>query len=207
MNKLKNSIYEIGIDEAGRGPLFGNVYACAVVWEQELNNDLINDSKKLSKKKRKIAYDWIKENIKYYGIGYATNEEIDELNILQATKLAMKRAIDKCIEKINNQFKIKSIIIDGCYWEKYHSEFCDENIKLESVVKGDSKYLSIASASILAKEYHDEHIKQLIDLDNSLNEKYNLLKNMGYGTKAHIQGIKEYGLSKYHRKSFKLKSC
>ena len=206
MNKYKNSEYEIGIDEAGRGPLFGNVFACALVWNQDLENDLINDSKKLSKKKRKIAFDWIKDNIKFYGIGYATNQEIDEINILQATKLAMKRAIDDCNKKINNQLKIDSIIIDGCNWEKYHNELCDKKIKLESVVKGDSKYLSIAAASILAKEYHDEHIKNLLNLDPTLDSKYNLLKNMGYGTKAHREGIKQYGLSEYHRKSFKLKN-
>jgi ribonuclease HII len=185
---------ECGIDEAGRGPLLGNVYAAAVVLDQNLiiPENLIIDSKKLSKKKRKIAFDWIKENIKNYGIGFATNEEIDNINILEATKLAMDRAIN------NLPIKPTHFIIDGAGWEK---KFNDLNVL--SVVKGDNLYYSIAAASILAKEYHDEHIRNIC-IENEVLNKYDLLNNMGYGTKKHIDAIKLHGYTNYHRKSFTL---
>ena len=185
---------ECGIDEAGRGPLFGNVYAAVVILDQNLiiPENLIIDSKKLSKKKRKIAFDWIKENIKNYGIGFATNEEIDKINILEATKLAMERAIN------NLPIKPTHFIIDGAGWEK---KFNDLNVL--SVVKGDNLYYSIAAASILAKEYHDEHIRNIC-IENELLNKYDLLNNMGYGTKKHIDAIKLHGYTGYHRKSFSI---
>jgi ribonuclease HII len=187
---------EIGLDESGRGPLIGNVYAGAVIWENDLKppDGLIVDSKKLSSKKRKDALDWIKKNIKNYSIGYATNEEIDAINILEATKLAMQRAID------NLPIKTEYLLIDGTGWEKKFTQY-----KVKSIVKGDSKYYSIAAASILAKEYHDEHILNMCSLDDSLIEKYSLNKNMGYASKKHIDGIKLHGYTPYHRKSFKLK--
>jgi ribonuclease HII len=187
---------EIGLDEAGRGPLIGNVYAGAVIWDNDLNppDGLIIDSKKLSSKKRKIALEWIKQNVKNYSVGYATNEEIDNINILEATKLAMQRAIDGLLIKTDH------LIIDGTGWEKKFT-----NYKVKSIVKGDSKYYSIAAASILAKEYHDDHILNLCSLDNSLIDKYSLNKNMGYASKKHIDGIKLNGYTSYHRKSFKLK--
>lgn len=192
---------EIGLDEAGRGPLIGNVYAGAVIWDPELKppDGLITDSKKLSEKKRKLALEWIKQNIKYYGVGFATNEEIDKINILEATKLAMDRAIDNLKTKAVQQ-DLNHLIIDGTGWEK---KFTNYNVK--SIVKGDSKYYSIAAASILAKEYHDEHILELCSKEPSLNEKYCLASNMGYASAKHIQGIKEYGYTDLHRKSFKLK--
>nr|QFG74262.1 MAG: ribonuclease HII [Megaviridae environmental sample] len=205
MLKFKNSYYEIGVDEAGRGPLIGPVYAAAVFWDKPSNESII-DSKKLTKKKRKLAYEWITENIKYYGIGSASVEEIDNLNILHATKLAMKRAINNLIDKLSeDNIKPKHVIIDGCYWEKYHEFMCDKTINLESVVKGDNKYLSIAAASILAKESHDNYIRDLVNLNPLLDANYKLLSNMGYGTKAHREGIIKHGLSAEHRKSFKIK--
>ena len=190
---------EIGLDEAGRGPLIGNVYAGAVIWDPELKppDGLITDSKKLSEKKRKLALEWIKQNINYYGVGFATNEEIDKINILEATKLAMDRAIDNLKTKAVQQ-DLNHLIIDGTGWEK---KFTNYNVK--SIVKGDSKYYSIAAASILAKEYHDEHILELCSKDPSLNEKYCLSSNMGYASAKHIQGIKEHGYTNLHRKSFK----
>jgi len=192
---------EIGLDEAGRGPLIGNVYAGAVIWDPELKppDGLITDSKKLSVKKRKLALEWIKQHVKYYGVGFATNEEIDKINILEATKLAMDRAIDNLKSK-GVQTDLNDLIIDGVGWEK---KFTNYNVM--SVVKGDSKYYSIASASILAKEYHDEHILELCSKDPSLNDKYSLSSNMGYASAKHIQGIKEHGYTNLHRKSFKLK--
>ena len=194
MKKFKLNINEAGVDEAGRGPLIGRVYAGAVIWGNLDKCELITDSKKLSKKKRKLAFDWIKENIDNWAVGYATEKEIDNLNILEATKLAMKRAI------ANLPVKPSNVVIDGVRWEKLSNEI---NIPVSSEVKGDSKFYSIAAASIIAKEYHDEHIREICQEDNTLNDKYDLLKNMGYGTKNHIKGIEENGICKYHRCSFK----
>jgi len=189
------NIIECGIDEAGRGPLFGNVYAAAVILDSNLiiPEKLIIDSKKLSKKKRKDAYEWIIQNVKNYAIGFATNEEIDTINILEATKLAMERAIN------NLPIKPTHYIIDGIGWEKKFN-----NLNATSIIKGDNKYFSIAAASILAKESHDNHIKELIEKNNELNN-YDLINNMGYGTKKHIEAISKYGYSSYHRKSFIIK--
>ena len=190
---------EIGIDEAGRGPLIGRVYAGAVIWGKDtLDNPIINDSKKLSAKKRKIALDWIKQNVKAWGVGYAEPKEIDQINILEATKLAMQRAIDNLRTNYNLQNENISLIIDGTGWE---NKFTNYNVK--SFVKGDSKYLSIAAASIIAKEYHDDYIKDLCTTNPDLDKKYNLLSNMGYGTKKHFLGLEQYGNSTFHRLTFK----
>ena len=198
MELYHDNKYEIAIDEAGRGPFFGPVFAGAVILgDIDTDNDIckiINDSKKLSKKKRVICEEWIKENVLDYGVGFATAEEIDELNILQATKLAMNRAI----ENINYENK-ELLVIDGVRWE---NQFDIESV---SIIKGDATYFNIACASILAKEAHDRFIEELCDKNPELNTRYDLLKNMGYGTKKHIEGIKEYGLSDYHRKTFKIK--
>jgi len=188
-----NNYNEIGIDEAGRGPLIGRVYAGAVIWPN-LECDLIKDSKKLSKKKREKALDWIKTNITHWGVGYAEHYEIDQYNILEATKLAMQRAMDNLNVNINDY----ELIIDGYGWYKKFPDY-----KVHSVVDGDNKYYSIAAASIIAKEYHDNYIKELCAEDQDLDNKYGILKNMGYGTKKHMEGIKMHGISNYHRKSFK----
>ena len=128
---------EIGIDEAGRGPLIGRVYAGAVIWGKDtLDNPIINDSKKLSAKKRKIALEWIKQNVKAWGVGYAEPKEIDQINILEATKLAMQRAIDNLRTNYNLQNENITLIIDGTGWE---NKFTNYNVK--SFIKGDSKYL------------------------------------------------------------------
>lgn len=198
LNKYNND-YEIGIDEAGRGPLIGRVYAGAVIWGPNTTNcDLITDSKKLSAKKRAKALEWIKSNVLTWGVGFAEPAEIDSINILNATKLAMDRAIDNLKQSIKSDLSLNNLIIDGCGWEK---KFTDYNVK--SIIKGDAKYLSIAAASIIAKEYHDEHIKQLCQNNPELNEKYDLENNMGYGTKKHLEGLAVHGNSPYHRKSFK----
>jgi len=190
---------EIGIDEAGRGPLIGRVYAGAVIWGKDTpENLIINDSKKLSAKKRGLALEWIKSNVKAWGVGFAEPEEIDKINILEATKLAMDRAVQNLITNFNLQNQNISLIIDGSGWEK---KFKDYSVK--SFVKGDAKYLSIAAASIIAKEFHDDYIKNLCSINPELNEKYCLLSNMGYGTKKHLLGLENYGNSVFHRKSFK----
>ena len=188
---------EIGLDEAGRGPLIGRVYAGAVIWGDK-DCDLINDSKKLSQKKRKIALEWIKNNVVAFGVGFIDASEIDEINILEATKKAMDNAIIDLKDKLNNNFIIKNLIIDGIGWEK---KFNNYNVK--SIIKGDSKYYSIAAASIIAKEYHDDYIIDLCEKYPDLVNKYDLLNNKGYGTKKHLEGIEKYGISQFHRKSFK----
>jgi ribonuclease HII len=189
--------YEVGIDEAGRGPLFGRVYAGAVILGPNISEcDLIKDSKKISPKKRGVALNWIKTNVLAWGVGWADPIEIDNINILEATKLSMSRAIIDLQSKYNNN--ITNLIIDGIGWDHKFTNF---NVK--SIIKGDAKYLSIAAASIIAKEYHDEHIKQLCIEHPELNEKYDLINNMGYGTKKHFIGIQNHGISDYHRKSFK----
>ena len=194
-----NPKLEIGIDEAGRGPLIGRVYAGAVIWGNNTpHNPIINDSKKLSVKKRAIALEWIKTNVQAWGVGWADSEEIDQINILEATKLAMDRAIQNLITTFNLSGNDITLIIDGTGWEKKFT-----NYNVNSIVKGDSKFLSIAAASIIAKEYHDQYIKDLCSAKPELNEKYGLLSNMGYGTKKHISGIEQYGNSEYHRKTFK----
>lgn len=199
MNNFKYNKNEIGVDEAGRGPFFGPVFAAAVVWGDAPDNELIKDSKKLSEKKRKLALEWIVNNVKSYGVGHCSAEEIDNYGILNATKIAMDRAV-------NNLSNIKSnnmILIDGIGWEQKEFNFTN---KVESIVKGDSKYRNIAAASILAKEYHDMKIKDICENNSELNIKYDLLKNKGYGTKKHIEGIKLHGFSEFHRKSFNIKS-
>jgi ribonuclease HII len=198
MNKYYFDFDEIGVDEAGRGPLIGRVYAAAVILgdikDDIKDNILINDSKKMSRLQREKAYIWIKDNVKSYSIGFAEPYEIDDINILEATRLAMKRAIDG----ISNSNNSNRVIIDGPRWEK---KFDGYDVK--SIIKGDSKYFSIASASILAKEEHDKYIKKICEDNPILHERYDLLNNMGYGTKKHLDGIKKYGISEYHRKSFK----
>lgn len=197
---------EMGIDEAGRGPLIGRVYAASVfignhqVDINNIQNIYINDSKKMSPLQRERAEKWIKENVEAYSVCFSEASEIDEINILEATKMAMQRCVDE-IQNIHPH--VKRLVIDGCRWEK---KFDSEKYEVHSVVKGDATYLSIAMASILAKQEHDRYIVQLCRDHPFLNERYDLLNNMGYGTKRHIEGIKKYGLSEFHRRSFKLKN-
>ena len=194
-NKLNENQIEAGLDEAGRGPLIGRVYAGVVNWGNTPINDNVMDSKKLSRKKRGEVLEWIQQNVDEWAVGWTEPDEIDSINILEATKLAMLRALEQL------EFKPEYLIIDGIGWEE---KFPSYNIK--SIIKGDAIYYSIAAASIIAKEYHDDHIKTLCINHPELIEKYDLLNNMGYGTRKHIEGIKKYGLSEFHRKSFKLKN-
>jgi ribonuclease HII len=185
-------IIEVGLDEAGRGPLIGRVYAAVVNWGKTDINENVMDSKKLSSKKRGEVLKWIQSNVDEWAVGWAEPKEIDDINILEATKLAMSRALDIL------DIKPTHLIIDGIGWEKKFP-----NYKVQSVVKGDANYYSIAAASIIAKEYHDEYIKNLCKEKPELNEKYDLLSNMGYGTRKHLLGLEKHGISKYHRKTFK----
>jgi len=191
------SFNEIGIDEAGRGPLIGRVYAGAVIWPENLiPSPLIKDSKKLSPKKRKLALEWIQNNIPNWSVGFAEHYEIDEINILNATALAMERAVIN----LNINTDDYELVIDGNDWYKKLPQY-----KVHSIIDGDNKIYSIAAASIIAKEHHDMYIIKLCQDNNDLDIMYGLTKNMGYGTKVHLEGIKKYGISPYHRKSFK--SC
>lgn len=212
METFKISKFDIAIDEAGRGPFCGPVCAGAVIWGDSPSPiDIIKDSKKLSRKKRKQALNWILENIKFYGVGISTEKEIDELGIFDATKLAMVRAIDDIFNK--NKFLLDelgdnkiNLTIDGIGWDK--KEFNTTNNisinKIIPVIKGDTKYCNIAAASIIAKEFHDDEIDRFCLDNKEIAEKYDLINNKGYGTKKHRDGIIKFGLSDYHRKSYNI---
>lgn len=183
----KGNKYICGVDEVGRGPLYGPVVACAIVMKKNYKNNEINDSKKLTEKKRESLYDEIINNSVSYGIGVISAKTIDKINILEATKLAMKDAINECNKKI----KIDHILIDAVK--------LDINIPSTSIIKGDEKSFSIACASIIAKVTRD---RMMIE-DSKKHKEYGFDKHKGYGTKKHIEAVKTYGVLKDHRKSFK----
>ncbi len=181
----KNGIkYIAGIDEVGRGPLVGPVVTAAVILPIDYYDERINDSKKLSEKKREMLYDVIMENAISVGIGISSNEVIDEINILEATKKAM-------LESINNlSVKPEHLLIDAVK--------LNTDIPQTSIIKGDAKSQSIAAASIIAKVTRD---RMLVELDK-LHPEYDFKHNKGYGTKKHIEALYKYGALKEHRKSF-----
>lgn len=189
-NKLWKSGYRFiaGIDEAGRGPLAGPVVAAAVVFPIGYYNDEINDSKKLTAKKRNELFEIIKNDAYFSGVGIVDNDIIDDINILNATFLAMKLALKNLAERPD------FLLIDG-------NRFCEIDIPHQLIVKGDSRSLSIAAASIIAKVTRDRIMVQITDD----YPEYNLAKHKGYGTKEHIAMIKKYGRSPIHRKSFLLR--
>jgi ribonuclease HII len=177
---------EAGLDEAGRGCLAGPVVAAAVIVPKNFKNDLIKDSKKLSEKQRLIAFDIIKKEALDYSVSFVTPQEIDKLNILQATMLAMHN----CLDFLKLDFK--HVIVDGNYFKQY------KDIDYHTVVKGDDLYYSIAAASILAKVSRDEYMKEL---HNNFSE-YQWESNKGYGSSNHIETIKKNGITEHHRLSF-----
>lgn len=185
-NELINKGYKLiaGIDEAGRGPLVGPVFAAAVIFPKGYTNKLINDSKKLTAKKREELYNIIIKDAIDYSIAFATSKEIDKLNILGATKLAMKRAL----KDLNNY---DYALIDAVKLE--------EDINHLSIIKGDQKSISIAAASILAKVERDKYME---DLHNKYPE-YDFINNKGYPTKKHLNFIKEHGIFDEYRFTFK----
>lgn len=177
-----------GIDEVGRGPLAGPVYAACVVLPDDFDVLGIYDSKKISEKKREALSEVIRERAVAYGLGIADSSEIDEINILEATKLAMKRAVDECSEKLGA--KPDYLLVDALK--------LDSGIPCEAIVKGDEKSLSIAAASIVAKVARDKYMEEL-------DEKYpgyGFASNKGYGTAAHYEGLRNIGISDIHRRSF-----
>jgi ribonuclease HII len=200
-----NNNYEAGIDESNRGGLIGSVVsACVVLKKAETEEELkiykeIKDSKKLTKKKRQYLSNYIKTNALTYGISSIDNDEIDNNNILKSTLKAMSIATNIAY----NKYKFNKIYIDGPYYNPYIPPGEDsEFIPYECINKGDSTYTCIAAASILAKEQHNENIIKLVN-DNPELEKYDLINNHGYGTKKHLDAINKYGVTKWHRKSYK----
>ncbi len=174
-----------GVDEAGRGPLAGPVFAGAVILPENYSHEILNDSKKLSEKKRDLVYDDIIKDAIAWSVGVATEQEIDEINILNATFLAMKRAVDGLSIKPDLAF------IDG-------NRYPNTGVKEITIVKGDSKCMSVAAASIIAKVSRDRFMQKV----DEQYPQYQFSKHKGYGTKLHYEMIEKYGVSPVHRKTF-----
>ena len=184
-NKYSDLAYVAGIDEAGRGPLAGPVVAAAVILPKDIFLPFLNDSKKVTEKRRDVLFDEIKQNAIAYGIGIASNTLIDEINILQATYEAMREAINE-LEKTPDVLLVDAVHIP------------DINIKQVGIVKGDAKSVNIAAASILAKVTRDRLMAEY----DKIYPEYGLASNKGYGTATHIAALKEIGPCAIHRKSF-----
>ena len=200
LNHYYEGLIEAGCDEAGRGCLAGAVYAAAVILPPDYHNADLNDSKQLTEKKRYMLREQIERDAVSWAVGIVTPEEIDKINILQASFLAMHRAIDQltpCPE---------ALIIDGNRFTPYHSIIGGGTSRAEAalprttIVKGDGKYLAIAAASILAKTYRDDYMNRLAEE----YPQYDWRSNKGYPTKKHRQAIREYGVTPYHRLSYNL---
>ena len=193
-----SELLEVGIDEAGRGPMFGRVYTAAAIIPQDdtFVQPFIKDSKKLSEKKRKEAFEFIKENAIDWSVSWKDETYIDNRNIYNATYESMHTTLDQL------NVRPEYILVDGSDFQIY-TENC-EIIPHKCVVKGDNEYASIAAASILAKVSRDNYIDEMCDKYPLLDEYYDLRNNKGYGTKKHLDGIRDYGISPWHRKSFGL---
>lgn len=195
-------VVEAGCDEAGRGPLAGSVFAAAVILAPHLVDNeqhrewlsLLNDSKQLTDKQRMYLRPMIEQHAQAWAVVEVTAEEIDQINILNASIIGMQRALAKL------SVTPQHIIVDGNKWKPYISEGQVMEIPARTVVKGDGKYLSIAAASVLAKTYRDEYMLRL----HEQYPQYHWDTNMGYPTKAHYEAIQQYGITPYHRKTFRL---
>lgn len=202
-------VIEAGCDEAGRGPLAGSVYAAAVILPPDYKNEKLNDSKKLTEKQRYALREEIERDAIAWSLGIVTPKEIDEMNILRASITAMHRALDGL------KVRPEHIIVDGNRFYPYFEPVAiqpevlplnggdvkrTERVSHTTIVKGDGKYLSIAAASILAKTYRDDYMREL----HKEYPQYGWDKNAGYPTKAHREAIKQYGTTPYHRMSFNL---
>ena len=189
---------EAGCDEAGRGCLAGSVYAAAVILPDDYQNEFLNDSKQLTEKRRYELRSIIERDAVAWAVGIVTPEEIDKINILNASILAMHRALD--------QLKVRpeAIIVDGNRFKKYSPPLFGggrgEALPHTTIVKGDGKYLAIAAASILAKTYRDDYMNRLAEE----YPQYDWRSNKGYPTKKHRDAIRQYGITPYHRKSYNL---
>lgn len=195
-------VIEAGCDEAGRGPLAGSVFAAAVVIDPNLAEEeehqewlaMLNDSKQLTDKQREYLRPLIEQHADAWAVVEVTAEEIDRINILNASIIGMQRALNRLT------LRPQHIIVDGNKWKPYIPEGEVMEIPARTVVKGDGKYLSIAAASVLAKTYRDEYMMKL----HQQYPQYHWDTNMGYPTKAHYEAIRQYGITPYHRKTFKL---
>ena len=217
-------MYKIGLDEVARGPLFGPIFAGAVVLNDDTpNHKWLKDSKKTTKKRRAVVREWIENEALYWSVAQVNTKTIDIINIRNANKLVMELAIRKLINEMSHDEidlqKIK-LLVDGIdfngttHFGQYDdSEFMKDvdvyippmlacDIEHQNVIKGDQLFPCISAASVLAKEHHDDYIKDLIARDPTLDSKYGLSTNMGYGTKRHIDGLKEFGVTSNHRMSF-----
>ena len=198
LGKYYEGKVEAGCDEAGRGCLVGSVYAAAVILPDGYQNELLNDSKQLTEKRRYQLREIIERDAVAWAVGIVTPEEIDKINILNASILAMHRALD--------QLKVRpeAIIVDGNRFKKYSPPLFGggrgEALPHTTIVKGDGKYLAIAAASILAKTYRDDYMNRLAEE----YPQYDWLSNKGYPTKKHREAIRQYGITPYHRKSYNL---
>jgi ribonuclease HII len=186
--QLNPDLLECGTDEAGRGCLAGPVTAAAVILPNDFNNKILNDSKQLTEAKRNLLKPIIEDSSLTYGVTHIFMEEIDEINILNASILAMQKSIAQL------QPQPEYIVVDGNRFKPYH------NIPYTCVIKGDGKYLNIAAASVLAKTYRDTFMEKI----HEEYPMYNWKKNKGYPTTEHRDAIRKYGITKYHRKSFRL---
>lgn len=187
-NHYYEGMIEAGCDEAGRGCLAGSVYAAAVILPPDYKNELLNDSKKLTDRKRKQLREVIERDAVAWAVGIVTPEEIDKINILNASFLAMHSALD--------QLKVRpeAVIVDGNRFKPY------KDLPYTTIVKGDGKYMAIAAASILAKTYRDDYMDGLAEE----YPQYDWKSNKGYPTKRHREAIRQYGVTPYHRMSYNL---
>ena len=207
------TIIEIGIDEAGRGPMFGRVYAGVAVLPKDdsFDHSQMKDSKKFhSKKKIDQVAEYIKENAIAWAVEYEDEQTIDEINILQATQSAMHKGIKNVLSQLSKLTDINYdkilLLVDGNYFKPFtilnKNKTKLETIKYQMVEGGDNKYTSIAAASILAKVERDTYIDKLCEENPELIEHYGIDSNKGYGSKKHMDGIKQHGITKWHRKTF-----
>ena len=198
----KEGLIEAGCDEAGRGCLAGPVFAAAVILPSDFRNEMLNDSKQLTEKKRYQLREVIEREALAWAVGIVDNNEIDKINILNASILAMHRALDQLT------IRPEYIIVDGNRWKPYQELTANDNVNdnepkvvpATTIVKGDGKYLSIASASILAKTYRDDFMLRI----HEEFPQYHWDKNKGYPAKVHREAIRQYGTTPYHRMSFNL---
>lgn len=198
LNHYYTGKVEAGCDEAGRGCLAGSVYAAAVIFPEDYQNAELNDSKQLTARRRKLLRDIIQRDAVAWAVGVVTPEEIDRINILNASILAMHRALNQL------QVRPEAIIVDGNRFKPYRDPITNNRAPVivphTTIVKGDGKYLSIAAASILAKTYRDDYMDELAQQ----YPQYDWLSNKGYPTKKHREAIRQYGITPYHRKTFNM---
>lgn len=201
---INDGLVEVGLDEAGRGSLWGRLYVGAVIMSPEdeayFDNGVtlrqITDSKKLTPRRRAVLADFIRENAIEATVAWAEPAEIDTVNVLEADMAAMHRALDSM------ETPFQRILVDGDCWRPWAPTGSSEPVPAITIVEGDAQCLSIAAASIMAKEAHDAWVREEVAARPELDERYNLSRGMGYGTAAHLAGLKEHGADVLHRRSF-----